>query len=146
MSTATSDENVADDDDETRDDAESQQPSHEGAEDWTVPEDGNSNKLWIFGIVGLLVVFVLWIVWRSKHDEVKQAAAPVLKNLHTGASQAQDLLGTAWDKAGETSSQVAHTIAGSQPVRTAASAVSDAPSAIADSLDELSHRLREQNK
>ena len=146
MSTATSEEYVADDDDELKDDNESEQPTEEGNGDWTMSDDDSMrrNKMWLFAVLGLVAVIVLWLVWRSKHDEVKRAAKPVLKNLQSGASQAQDFLGTAWDRASETSSQMARNIAGSEPVRTVASTVNDAPSTVADSLDELSRKLRER--
>ena len=154
---STDEDNVAEDDDvldanesdDNDDEAFSPEDAeYEDVEEWTVDDDvAARRKVVLFAFLGIAVIFVGWLLWHNK-KKVKSAAEPVIDNLQTGAteaaSQAQDVLGDVWDKASEKTAHVARSIAASEPAQTVASAVGDAPSTIADTLELISKKLREQ--
>ena len=155
---STDEENVAEDeevlgntdsDDNEYDKFSPEDIGYEDVEEWTVDDDAAAQrrKIVLFAFLGLAAIFVGWLVWHNRH-KVKSTAEPVIDNLQTGAtqaaSQAQDVLGDVWDKASEKTAHVAHNIADSLPAQTVASVVNDAPSTIADTLELISKKLREQ--
>ena len=156
---STDEEHVSEDDDvldTTNDDDNDEAFSPEDVQDydveeWTVDEDiaSRRRKVVLLAFFGIAAVFVGWLVWHNRR-KVKSTAEPVIDNLQTGAtqaaSQAQDVLGDVWDKASEKTVHVAHNIADSLPAQTVASVVSDAPSTIADTLELISKKLREQTE
>ena len=112
------------------------------------PESSSHTGLWVALGVALIGALVFWWIWRNKREQLASAAAQVNKHIQTGArsgaAQAQDLLDSALSKASDVSETALRNVAQSAPAQHAQHALVSAPGALADSLDQISEKLREQ--